>query len=181
MLLLRAISGELKGHDVFIRAAASVVARFPDTTFSIAGEVLEPDYFEELQTLVTKLQLSDHFYFAGGVANLKQHLSVADVFVLPSRSEGFSNAIIEAMAASLPIVATNVGGNAEAVKNGVSGFIVPPEDPEALAAAISRLLADMPLATAMGIAGKMIVSANFTTEAMMKRITSTYKKLLSAK
>jgi glycosyltransferase involved in cell wall biosynthesis len=171
----------VKGHDIFIRAAAAVIDRFPDTIFSIAGEVLDPHYFEELQALVVELKLGHHFHFAGGVANLKEYLSSADIFVLPSRSEGFSNAIIEAMAASLPVVATDVGGNAEAVKEGQSGFIVPPENPEALAAAISRLLADMPLAAVMGTAGKTIVSENFTTEAMMKRITGIYDKLLSAK
>jgi glycosyltransferase involved in cell wall biosynthesis len=69
-----------------------------------------------LQALIQDLDLSDHFRFDGGVANLRQHLAGADIFVLPSRSEGFSNAIVEAMAASLPVVATDVGGNAEAVK-----------------------------------------------------------------
>ena len=116
--------------------------------------MLESDYFEELQTLVHDLNLSDHFRFVGGVKDLRQHLSNADVFVLPSRSEGFSNAIVEAMVASLPVVATNVGGNAEAVKDNVSGFIVPTEDPAALSAAIPSLLADPNRAKAMGIAGK---------------------------
>ena len=76
--------------------------RFPKVSFSIAGDVLEPDYFAELQTLVRDLNLSDHFHFVGGVTNLREHLSAADIFVLPSRSEGFSNAIVEAMAAVSP-------------------------------------------------------------------------------
>jgi glycosyltransferase involved in cell wall biosynthesis len=171
----------VKGHDIFIRAAASVVARFPQVTFSIAGDVLEQDYFEELEALVRDLKLSDHFHFAGGIANLKQHLSEADIFVLPSRSEGFSNAIVEAMASSLPVIATDVGGNAEAVQDGINGLIVPPEDPEALSAAISQLVAHRSLAAAMGVAGKALVLERFTTEAMMKRITDTYRKLLSAR
>jgi glycosyltransferase involved in cell wall biosynthesis len=169
----------VKGHDVFIKAAASIVPRFPKVSFSIAGEVLEPDYFAELQTLIRDLNLSNRFDFVGGITNLREHLSMADIFVLPSRSEGFSNAIVEAMAAALPVVATNVGGNAEAVKDGVSGFVVPSDDPAALSAAITRLLSDPSLAKAMGEAGKDLVAQNFTAEAMMNRITATYRNLLA--
>ena len=169
----------VKGHDVFIRAAATIVPHFPNACFSIAGEVLDPDYFEELQILVRDLNIADRFHFIGGVTDLHQHLSAADIFVLPSRSEGFSNAIIEAMAASLPVVATNVGGNSEAVKDGVSGLLVPSEDPAKLAAAIIQLLSNPSQAKAMGAAGRSIVAEHFTTEAMMKRITNTYKNLLS--
>jgi glycosyltransferase involved in cell wall biosynthesis len=141
--------------------------------------VLEPGYFAELQALVRNLNLSDHFHFAGGVTDLHKHLSAADIFVLPSRSEGFSNAIVEAMAASLPVVATEVGGNAEAVKDGVSGFLVPPEDPAALSAAIIRLLSDPSQAKVMGMAGKVLAAEQFTTEAMMARITAAYSNLLT--
>ena len=171
----------VKGHDIFIKAAAAIAPIFPETSFSIAGDVLEPEYFVELQALVRDLNLSDRFHFAGSLTNLHQHLSTADIFVLPSRSEGFSNAVVEAMASSLPVVATNVGGNSEAVKDGVSGFLVPPDDPAALAAAITQLLSDPSHAKAMGAAGKSIAAGNFTIEAMMTRIVSSYNKLLSAK
>jgi glycosyltransferase involved in cell wall biosynthesis len=171
----------VKGHDIFVKAAASILERFPNVSFSVAGDVLESDYLLELKDLVRDLNLSDHFHFVGGVTNLRQHLSAADIFVLPSRSEGFSNAIVEAMAASLPVVATKVGGNAEAVIDGVSGFLVPPEDPAALAAAIIRLLSDPYRAKAMGLAGRALVAEKFTTEAMMNRITHVYGKLISRK
>lgn len=169
----------VKGHDLFIRAAAAIAPRYPNVRFSIAGGVLEPSYFEELQTLVRNLNLEDRFHFAGGITDLRGHLSAADIFVLPSRSEGFSNAIVEAMAASLPVVATNVGGNAEAVQNGVTGLIVPAEDSAALAAAISQLLADPAKAKAMGMAGKQRVAERFTTDAMMMQTTTAYRKLLT--
>jgi glycosyltransferase involved in cell wall biosynthesis len=169
----------VKGHDIFIRAAASIAARFPEASFSIAGEVLDSEYFAELQALVQELNLSDRFRVVGGITNLREYLSTADIFVLPSRSEGFSNAIIEAMAASLPVVATDVGGNAEAVKDGATGFIVPAEDPAALSAAIIRLLSDPLQAKAMGIAGRKLAGEMFTTEAMMGRIVATYKELLA--
>jgi glycosyltransferase involved in cell wall biosynthesis len=170
----------VKGHDVFIRAAAVVVQRFPEVSFSIAGEVLEPDYFLELQALVRDLNLSNCFHFVGGGTKLREHLSLSDIFVLPSRSEGFSNAIVEAMAASLPVVATNVGGNAEAVKDGGSGFIVPSDDPAALSAAIIRLISNPSQAKAMGEAGKNLVIEKFTTDAMMSKIAACYKNLLAS-
>jgi glycosyltransferase involved in cell wall biosynthesis len=170
----------VKGHDIFIKAAALIVAQFPEVSFSIAGDVLEDDYFLELQTLARDLNLSDHFHFLGGITNLGDHLSATDIFVLPSRSEGFSNAIVEAMAAALPVVATNVGGNAEAVEDGVTGFLVPSEDPAALSAAITRLLSNPSEARAMGIAGKARTAENFTTEAMMNRITAVYGELLAS-
>jgi glycosyltransferase involved in cell wall biosynthesis len=171
----------VKGHDIFIKAAAAIVPQFPNALFSIAGEVLEQDYCAELQALVQNLNLSGHFQFIGGVTNLQEHLSAADIFVLPSRSEGFSNALVEAMAASLPIVATDVGGNAEAVQDGVTGFLVPSEDPAALAEAIVRLLSNPSQAKAMGLEGKALAARQFSTEAMMGRIASTYRKLLSKK
>jgi L-malate glycosyltransferase len=169
----------VKGHDLFIRAAAAIASQFPKAMFNIAGEVLEPDYFAELQVLVRELNLSDCFHFSGGITNLREHLAAADIFVLPSRSEGFSNAIVEAMAASLPVVATEVGGNAEAVQDGVSGIIVPPEDVAALSAAILQLLSDPSKARQMGLEGKRLAAERFTTDAMMKQITSVYSSLLN--
>ncbi len=169
----------VKGHDVLIRGAASVVAEFPSVVFTIAGEVLEPAYFEELQELIRDLNLSKHIRFAGNIKDLREYLSAAHVFVLPSRSEGFSNAIVEAMAASLPVVATNVGGNAEAVEEGVSGFIVPSEDVPALASAITRLLSDPSTAERMGAEGRRLAAERFTTDAMMREITLVYADVLA--
>jgi glycosyltransferase involved in cell wall biosynthesis len=168
----------VKGHDIFIKAAAAVMQKFPDVIFTIAGEVLEPAYFSELEGLVCELNLKDRFRFDSGITNLREYLSAADIFVLPSRSEGFSNAIIEAMAASLPVVATDVGGNSEAVKDGVSGFIVPSEDVAALSSAMIRLLSDPSKAKEMGAAGRGLVEERFTIDAMMNQITHVYTGLL---
>ncbi len=169
----------VKGHDIFITAAAMIVASYPDARFSIAGEVLEPDYYSELQNLIAKLNISGHVQFTGGVTDVREHLAGADIFVLPSRSEGFSNAIVEAMAASLPVVATSVGGNGEAVADNISGFIVPPEEPVALSTAIMRLLSDPSLAKTMGKAGQAVVLNRFTSQVMMARVTTVYRELLA--
>lgn len=169
----------VKGHDVMIRAAAMIAPDFPEVTFNIAGAVLEPDYFKELESLVTELGLSGRFHFVGPIADLRQHLSEASIFVLPSRSEGFSNAIIEAMAAGRPVIATDVGGNSEAVLDGVNGTIVPPDDARSLAKAIAELLGNPARMKAMGDAGKAIVAKEFTTEAMMNQIAGVYRRLLA--
>jgi glycosyltransferase involved in cell wall biosynthesis len=168
----------VKGHDVLIRAAALTVPHFPDISFHIAGEILENAYFAELQALVRDLNLEDHVTFDGGVSDLRSYLAETDIFVLPSRSEGFSNAIVEAMAAGLPVVATDVGGNREAVQDGVNGFLVPSEDPAALSWAMRKLLSDRGRARSMGAAGRDIVEGRFTTAAMMSRIVGVYEALL---
>jgi glycosyltransferase involved in cell wall biosynthesis len=171
----------VKGHDIFIKAAASILKNYPSAQFSIAGDVLEQTYFAELQRLIQELNIGNRFHFVGGITDLHRHLLTADIFVLPSRSEGFSNAIVEAMAAELPIIATSVGGNTEAVINALNGFVIPREDPEALSETISRLLSDPSQAKTMGKAGRELVIEKFTTEAMMKKIVDVYDALLSGK
>ena len=169
----------VKGHDVLLEAAAMVSRAMPGARFTLGGEVLEPEYYAALQQQMTRLGLEQRVSFVGGVQDLPRHLAGADLFVLPSRSEGFSNAILEAMAASLPVVATDVGGNAEAVRTGVTGLIVPPENAEALAGAILAILSDPQRAAAMGAAGKKVVAESLTTDARMRRIAGVYDRLLA--
>ena len=168
----------VKGHDLFVRAAAEVVQQFPNTRFTIAGEILDPDYFAELQRLVVELGLTEAFHFLGRIADLPKHLATADLFVLPSRSEGFSNALIEAMASGLSVVATEVGGNAEAVEDGVSGLVVPTENVGALAAAMLRFLSDPELAFGMGGKARETVLKHFTADAMLRKTVKIYSQLL---
>lgn len=169
----------VKGHDTLIRAAAIVLKQYPSCSFTIAGEVLEPEYFAEMQQTLRDLDLVEQVQFVGGVEDLRTHLRTADVFVLPSRSEGFSNAIIEAMACGLPVIATDVGGNGEAVRDGLNGFLIPADDPEALAQALMRLFADPAGLEQMGMESLALVERNFTAEVMMRQITSAYTLLLA--
>ena len=169
----------VKGHDVLIEASALVLKQAPETTFCVIGEVLDPLFFAQLQTRLVELGIADHFHFAGGMTHPAVLLQTADLFVLPSRSEGFSNAILEAMAASLPVVATAVGGNAEAVEDGCTGFIVPPEDAPALAAAMLRLLESPALLERMSEAARARLEQHFTTEAMLGKIVASYRELLA--
>lgn len=168
----------VKGHDVFIKAAARVHANLPHVTFLVAGEVLEQPFFEELLALVEASGLGDRFHFLGGVDDLPAQLAAADLFVLPSRSEGFSNSLIEAMACALPVIATDVGGNAEAVERNETGLIVPSENDEALADAMLALLSSPEKRQAMGIAGKKRAEAVFSAQAMMQKLTHSYIDIL---
>ena len=170
----------VKGHDLLVDAAARIHQRFPEVRFSVAGGVLEPDYYDELQRQVAALGLSGNFSFLGNITDLSAHLAAADIFVLPSRSEGFSNALIEAMAAGLPTIATDVGGNSEAIANKRSGLIVPPEDASALARAIETLLENPEFADSLSQGGRQAVEQNFSSDAMMRGYTSVFSKILAA-
>lgn len=170
----------VKGHDVLIRAAAILAQTVPEFEIEIVGQILEAEFYSELQQLTRELGLEKQVHFPGGTENPAPVLGAADLFVLPSRSEGFSNVLVEAMAAGLPVVATDVGGNAEAIEDGKTGLIVPTEDANALAAAMARLLLDPAEAERMGDAGKRRAEELFTTSAMMEKTTSTYDQLLKS-
>lgn len=170
----------VKGFDTFVRAAAVVRRELPQATFLVVGDPhpQEPDHLPELQQLARSLGLTDALHFPGATDDVRPLLRISDVFCLPSRSEGFSNALVEAMACGLPCVVTRVGGNAEAVEDGVTGFVVRRDDPELMAAQILRLLRDPQAARRMGEAGRTRVEEKFTLEAMMANLTAVYDSLL---
>lgn len=176
----------IKGHDILLQAFAAILPHFPQATLAIGGATLEPDFRGELEALIARHNLAAHVMLPGsidGLAAQQRFLSGATLFVLPSRSEGFSNSIIEAMAAGLPVVATAVGGNAEAILADSSpaetGLIVPPDDPAPLADALLTLLRDPARTTRMATAAQQRVATLFTTEAMLRATTAVFDRLLS--
>lgn len=171
----------VKGIDVLIQAAARVCSEYADAVFLIAGGVLEPETFGKLQRLVDSLGLRENFRFLGARPNPYPVLAASDAFCLPSRNEGFSNALIEAMALRLPCVATRVGGNAEALTEGMDGFLIASEDANAMADRLLRLLRDLQLRRSMGQAARQTVKSRFSMDAMMTRLTGIYEELLAAK
>jgi glycosyltransferase involved in cell wall biosynthesis len=129
----------VKDPETFVRAAAIVAAEHPDIHFEIAGEgELRPHILK----LADELGLNGRFHLLGTVEDIPAFLSNLDVAVLTSQSEGMSNAILEYMAAGLPIVATDVGANAELIIDGISGTLIPPNNPIQLANALRQILND---------------------------------------
>jgi glycosyltransferase involved in cell wall biosynthesis len=171
----------IKGIDVLVRAAERVSKEFPKAVFLVVGGVLERETMTGLQEQVKSRQLADNFRFVGQMTNPFPVLRASNVFCLPSRSEGFSNALIEAMGCGLPCVATRVGGNAEALEEGKSGYLVASEDGEAMAERILQLLRDPGLARLMGAAARQTVKERFSMDAMMNRLMGIYDELLVAK
>jgi glycosyltransferase involved in cell wall biosynthesis len=116
--------------------------------------------------------------FAGLRSDVPELLAGVTVSVLPSLTEGLSNTLLESLATSVPVVATNVGGNPEIVEHGSTGFLVPPRDAAALAGAVGALLSDPARAARMGEAGRRRVEEHFSLEAMVRKTERLYESLL---
>lgn len=169
---------EAKGHADLVRAIPYIVAERPQTHFVWLGE---GDQQDNLIRLVEALGVAAHVHFAGSQTNVPVWLAGMDLFVLPSLWEGLSVALLEAMAASLPVVATAVGGTPEVILDGVTGLLVPPRDPAALAASLLSLLRDPARAAQMGESGRQRVADHFTLDNMIQQTEALYEALLAEK
>lgn len=134
---------------------------------------------QELEARARELSLDGGVKFLGERLDVAKLLLASDVFALSSIHEGMPLAVLEAMAAAKPVVVTDVGGNGEIVRNGETGFVVPPRDPAALADALARLTSSPELAKRMGAAGRDRVNREFTLEAMVRRNEEVYEELLA--
>ena len=159
-----------KGHRHLLAAAA----RVPDALFALAGDGPERP---ALERITDDLGLRDRVTFLGTRTDVAELLAVCDVFVLPSLYEGLPISVLEAMAARRPVVATAIGGTQEAVVDGESGLLVPPADPDSLAAAIRRLLDDPALRDRLASAGRARVEREFAVASMAARVTDLYDLL----
>ncbi|HKF21396.1 MAG TPA: glycosyltransferase [Candidatus Angelobacter sp.] len=172
---------KVKGIDVLVEAAVEVSRARPDSVFLVVGRKSEEDHCRELEARIASLGLATNFRLLGSREDVFAILRMSDIFCLPSRSEGFSNALLEAMACRLPCVATDVGGNPEVLTHGETGLLVPIEDSAALARALMQLLSDRSLAGRMGLRAERVVESRFTSQAMMNTLVSVYQGLLAAK
>lgn len=169
----------LKDQATFLRAARRVRERVPEAAFVLAGE---GELVEHYRALAGELGLAGHAFFTGRCARVAELLAVSEVCVLSSRGvEGFSNSITEYMAAARPVVATDVGGAAEAVADGETGYVVTPGDEGALAARVAELLEDPEKARAMGERGLLRVKEKFSCEAQLARVEALYARLLGGR
>jgi L-malate glycosyltransferase len=165
----------LKDHPTFLRAAQLVHEKVPDAAFLIAGE---GELKEATQELARTLGIAERTFFIGRCKDVGAVLSISDVCVLSSRSEGFSNAILEYMAAGRPVVSTDVGGAREAIVHGEAGYLVPPGDHEQMAEHITSLLLEPENARAMGESGRRVVNEKFSTLKQLQNVESLYNELL---
>lgn len=171
--------GYRKGHDVLIEALARLQSSDQLQCWIAGSFEHEPAMVEAVRAAIADYGLGETVKLLGRRRDVPDLLHAADIFVLSSRQEGFPITILEAMAAGKPIVATDVGGCAEAVVHGETGLIVPPEDPPGLAEAIASLLADPDRARAMGEAGRRRVEREFTVDRMVEQHLALYEQSAS--
>jgi len=163
-----------KGLDTLVAAAQLL----PEAVFAVAGDGPERG---ALEAQAATLGLADRMRFLGHRQDVPALLDSCDVLVLPSLFEGLPLAVLEAMAAGKPVVASRIGGTDEAVLDGVTGLLVPPSDARALARAVREVLSDPPLARRLGAAGRARVQAEFSARRMVSAVEATYDEVLAAR
>ncbi len=167
-----------KGLPDLIRSATYICQEYPDMKFILAGDgPLE----KQLKGLVHQLDLDNNFSFVGYINRdkLLSYYQNAAVCVLPSYHEGLPTVLLEAMACGIPTVATSVAGNSEVVKDGETGFLVPPKEPKRLAEAILTLLGDNKLRREMGINARKQAEESYDWEVIISKIERCYSSVLS--
>ncbi|RXG94516.1 glycosyltransferase [Bradyrhizobium zhanjiangense] len=169
-----------KGHQDLLVAFSMARAHLP-TGWRLLMVGRDDGIGTTLREQAANLNINDNVLFLGSRSDVPDLLCGADVSVLSSHEEGFSNAVLESMAAGLPVIATDVGGNPEANINGETGFIVPPRDPEAMSEAILLLSADEALRGSMGTRAADRAEKNFSLDACVSRYEDLYRSLLEGK
>ncbi|MBA5874300.1 MAG: glycosyltransferase [Nitrospira sp. CR1.2] len=168
----------VKGHQYLIAAIPAILEKCPNTTFIFAGRgQLEV----ELKGQAHRLGIDGYVRFLGLRQDIPRILAVLDVFVLPSLSEGLSMAILEAMGAGKPVIATDVGGNPELVEDGGTGCLVPPKDSQALADRLVFLLTNSARASQFGRNGQLRARGQFSLQTMVQNYQALYDQCLEAK
>ncbi len=163
-----------KGHDTLLEAIAEV----PEALFVLAGEGPKR---AELEARTAEIGLGDRVRFLGRREDVPALLAACDVFCLPSLYEGSSLAVLEAMAAGIPVVSSAIGGTEELIEDGRSGLLVAPGDPKALAAALRRLLGDADLRRELAAQARERVDQGLTRPQMAEQVTSVYSDLLGSR
>lgn len=170
---------EVKDPLNVLRAFAALTAMRPELPLQLSL-VGDGPLLGACEQFVREHNLQANVELAGAASDVPQRLRHADVYLLGSRAEGISNTVLEAMASGLPVIATRVGGNAELIVDGETGFLVPAEQPEAMAAAMRRYVDDRALLGRHGAAARTRAVAEFSLAGMMARYQKLYDQLLNA-
>jgi glycosyltransferase involved in cell wall biosynthesis len=166
---------EVKDHPMFLRAARRVREAVPDAAFVIAGE---GELEGSIRALAAELGLERDVFFTGRCERLAEMLAISEVCVLSSKSEGFSNSILEYMGAGRAVVVTDVGGAREVVTDGETGYLVASGDDEAMAARIISLLVEPERTRRMGERGRQLIEERFSSRAQLENTERLYEQLL---
>jgi len=164
-----------KGFEYLLRAARELCADFPALKVVIVGE--GPDR-QAIESMLQRFGLQSNVILAGQHSDMPGIYAAVDIFVLPSLNEGLPMTILEAMAASRPVIATRVGATPKVIKDGETGLLVDPADVDGLRNALARLLVDSDLCRRLGSAGHDWVSRNYTSEAMALKYRQMYDEVL---
>jgi L-malate glycosyltransferase len=169
---------DVKGHPTLVAAASEVVSHFPQAKFVLVGD---GEKRKEFEAAAQSAGIANSFLFLGRRNDVPDILSACDIAVLPSAAEGMPNAVLEYMAAGLPVIASAVGGNLEVIADGANGLLVPAGDAAALSRALSRLLSDDILALRLARSGRALVEQKFSFERLTHEVGELYEELLQAK
>ncbi|MBD3347815.1 MAG: glycosyltransferase [Candidatus Eisenbacteria bacterium] len=165
-----------KGHDTFLAAASAVAKKEPETRFLLVGHLTDGD---RMRSMVREAGLSSFVTLAGYRDDVPRVLAALDVSVnCPRAGEGLSGAVRESLAAGVPVIATDVGGNRELVRDGQTGLLVEADDPDALSRAMLRLLREPALAGELARRGAEFVRENLSVERMVRETESLYREIL---
>ncbi|MEP6946328.1 MAG: glycosyltransferase [Acidobacteriota bacterium] len=168
----------VKNLSMFLRTAWITASAIPDAHFVIAGE---GELDESLKRKAAELGIADRVHFIGRCTDVPALLASSYACVLTSTAEGFSNSILEYMAAGKPLVATNVGGASEAVTEGETGFLVTSDDDAAMSSRLIELLNNEAMAARVGAAGRERVAEQFSLDARLRATVALYKSVLGSK
>lgn len=170
-----------KGQDVFVKAASLIADRFPNARFACVGGPYpgNDDHLHALRALIEEAGLTKKISVTGDIEDPDAATAALDISVMPSVApEPFGNVIAEAMRFGKPVIGTSNGGAAEQIEHGVTGLLVPPNDPEALAQAMAKLLSDSDAARKMGEAGQRRFAERFTDDVAIQSMIALYREIL---
>jgi L-malate glycosyltransferase len=165
----------VKDHPMLLRTAQRVTREVPEAIFVIAGE---GELRAETEQLAAELGVKDWCLFTGRCASVPDLLAASDICLLTSQAEGFSNSILEYMAAGCAVVATNVGGASEAIVEGETGHLVNSGDDATMAARIVELLRNPDRRTQMGLNGRRVVEERFSLQSRLSNTSALYQRML---
>lgn len=176
--LVARMNHPVKNQNIFLQAAARLASRFSEVEFLLVGD---GPYRGDLERLAERLGIAHRVEFLGERRDMPEVIAALDISVVASNSESLSNVILESMAAGKPVIATRVGGNAELVREGETGLLIPRQDVDALAHAVEKLLTASRLRQQMGQTARIVARRDYSLKQVSGQYEQLYASLLDEK